>query len=285
LSIRRKYLLWLLIGLQLWADRTQTTSTAQSPVPLAVIFTLRVSTFLLITIALFMAGLFSFFKKKPSGTIPQNMQLQHVTQYDREEAEKFVNNLEKLGYFKYAEPTDVAALKENMIKEYDPNNELVSIWDENSPTPKDFRYYFCDNETLFEEGGFTDMLKDLQPTFDKLELKINVTDHYEVWDTANSWLDHTITINGTKYTIFKHFTEMSWSEAVQRFIEILNDQLSKQNKEDRVYLVSGGNDGRIIFLSDEQFKFIDNAYKNNNSKPLRLNDWIKAMDGRYMQVD
>jgi hypothetical protein len=142
-----------------------------------------------------------------------------------------------------------------------------------------------DNETLFEEGGFTDILKDMQPTFDKIGLKLNLTDHYEVWDTVNSWLDHTITINGTKYTIFKHFTEMGWGEAVQRLVEILNDQLAKQNKDDRVYPVSGGNDGRIIFLSAEQFKYIDSIYRNNNWKPLRLHDWIKAMDGRYMQVD
>jgi hypothetical protein len=232
-----------------------------------------------------MAGLFSFFKKKSSDTTPQSSQSHQATHYDRIEAEKFVNHLDELAYFKYADPKDIPALKENMIKEYDPSNELVSIWDENSPTPKDYRYYFCDNETLFEEGGFTHMLKDLQPTFDKIGLKIMVTDHHEVWDSVNSWLDHTITINGTKYTIFKHFTEMGWGEAVQRLVEILNDQLTKQNKEDRVYPVSGGNDGRIIFLSNEQFKYIDSVYKNNNWKPLRLNDWIKAMDGRYMHVD
>ena len=222
-----------------------------------------------------MPGLFSFFKNKISGKTPRNPQTGQAADYNREEAEKFVNRLEELGYFKYADTKDTPALKENMIKEYDPNNELVSIWDEHSRTPKDYRYYFCDNETLFEEGGFTDMLKDLQPTFDKIGLQINVTDHQEVWDTANRWLDHSITINGTKYIIFKHFTEMGWGEAVQRIVEILNEELARQNKEDRVYPVSGSNDGRIIFLSDEQFKYIDSVYKNNNWKPLRLNEWIK----------
>jgi len=175
---------------------------------------LRISTILLIIIALFMAGLFSFFNKKQSDNNSQKKPSQQVTQYNQVEAETFVSRLEELGYFKYADPKDVPALKENMIKEYDPTNELVSIWDRNSPTPKYYCYYSCDNETLFEEGGFTDMLKDLQPTFDKIGLKINVTDHHEVWDTTNSWLDHTITINGDKYTIFKHFTEMGWGETV-----------------------------------------------------------------------
>ena len=172
-----------------------------------------------------------------------------------------------------------------MVDGYDPKSELVSIWDDNSSTPKDYRYYFCDNETLYEEGGFTDMLKELKPTFDKIGLKLNETDHYEVWDTTNKWLNHTITINGVNYVIFKNFKEMGWGEAVQRFVEILNDQLSKQNKEDRIYPVSGGNDGRIIFLSNEQFEYIDSIYKNPNWKPLKVKDWCKAMGVNYMSVD
>ncbi len=190
-----------------------------------------------------------------------------------------------MGYFNYADPKDIDTLQKHMIKEYDPTNELVSIWSDHTPTPKDFRYYFCDNETLFEEGGLTDILKDLKPTFDKIGLTIKVTDHNEVWDNAKRWLNHTITINGAKYIVFKNFTEMGWGEAVQRLVEILNSELAKQNKEDRVYPVSGGNDGRIIFLSEDQFKYIDSVYKNPNWKPLRLMDWCKAMGVKYMLVD
>lgn len=164
-------------------------------------------------------------------------------------------------------------------------NELVSIWDDDSPTPKDYRYYFCDNETLFEEGGFTEILNDLKPTFDKIGLTIKITAHYEVWDKTNKWLNHTISINGTKYIVFKNFPERGWGEAVQRLVEILNTELTKQNKEDRVYPVSGGNDGRIIFLSDEQFNYIDSVYKNPNWKPLKVKDWCKAIGLKYMAVD
>jgi hypothetical protein len=112
-----------------------------------------------------------------------------------------------------------------------------------------------------------------------------VTDHYEVWDNSNKWLNHTITINDTKYVIFKNFKGMGWGEAVQRLVEILNSELTKQNKEDKVYPVSGGNDGRIIFLSEEQFNYIDSVYKNPNWKPLRLKDWSKALGVKYISVD
>ncbi len=238
---------------------------------------------IIVTASIVLGGLF-LFKKKSTDTSKTRASIP-ATQYNIDDAEKFVKRLTELEYFKYADPKDIDTLQKHMIKEYDPTNELVSIWDEHTPTPKDFRYYFCDNETLFEEGGLTDILKDLRPTFDKIGLAINVTDHYEVWDNTKKWLNHTITINGTKYIVFKNFTEMGWGEAVQRLVEILNSELTKQNKEDRVYPVSGGNDGRIIFLSDEQFKYIDSVYKNPNWKPLRLMDWCKAMGVKYMSVD
>jgi hypothetical protein len=185
-----------------------------------------------------------------------------------------VNTLQKLGYFKYANPKDLDLLRETMIEAFDPTNELVTIWEEdNSATPKDFRYYFCDNEDLYEEGGFTEMLKTLQPTFDKIGLILNIDNHYEVWDDSNSWLNHSITLNGTNYTIFKNFKEAGWGEAAQRLAEILNEELEKQQKDERVYLVNGGNDGRLIFLTNEQFLYIERVYTNKYWKPLKVQDW------------
>ena len=200
-------------------------------------------------------------------------------------AENFVARLEELSYFKYADQKDIDTLRQKMIEGFDPTNELVSIWDDNTATPKDYRYYFCDGEDLYEEGGFTDMLKTLKPTFDKIGFNLTINEHHEVWDNSNHWLDHTITLNGTKYTIFKHFKEAGWGEAAQRLAEILNSELEKQNKEERVYLVSGGNDGRLIFLTEPQFNYIDGVYTNKHWKPLRVKDWCSAMEVSYMSVD
>lgn len=210
-----------------------------------------------------MTGLFSFFRKKPRNH-SKKPEPPGVPAYNIRDAEAFVTRLEELGYFKYADPENLEGLKNHMIREFDPDSELTSIWEETSSTPKDYRYYFCDNETLFEEGGLAAMLNDLRPTFERIGLKIDITMHDETWDASNRWLDHTITINGKKYTVFRHFTEMGWGEAVQRLVEILNEELTRQGKEDRVYPVSGGNDGRIIFLSEEQFRYIDSVYKNPN---------------------
>jgi hypothetical protein len=239
------------------------------------------STTLIIIIAFIVIGTLLFLKSKSSRS--ENKKLE--VPYNIEEAKEFVKHLEEIGYFKYADAKDLDSLRQNMVKEYDPTSELVSIWDENLSTPKDYRYYFCDNETLFEEGGLTEMLKDMQPTFDKIGLQFKITNHFEIWDDSNKWLNHTITINGNKYTIFKNFTEMGWGEAAQRLAEILNKELEKQDKEDRAFLVSGGNDGRIIFITENQFTYIDSVYKNKYWKPLRVKDWCQVMQSPYMHVD
>jgi hypothetical protein len=224
-----------------------------------------------------MAGIFSFFKKK--ALVTPTKKSNAIT------GESFVAGLLELGYFKYADEKDIDSLKQNMMEGFNPANELVSIWDDKTAVPKDYRYYFCDGEDLYEEGGFTDMLAALKPTFDKIGFRLTINEHHEVWDDNNKWLDHTITLNGTRYTIFKHFKEIGWGEAAQRFAEILNSELEQQHKEERVYLVSGGNDGRLIFLTERQFNYIDNIYINNKWKPLRIKDWCKAMEVNYMIAD
>jgi hypothetical protein len=197
----------------------------------------------------------------------------------------FVNHLEKLEYFKYAAPVEIKALKETMIEAYNPAGELVTNWDDDTGTPKDFRLYICDGEDLFELGGFIKMLDKLQPTFDKIGFKITVTDHIEEWDETNNWLNHSVTLNGNNYTIFKHFKDAGWGEAAQTFADILNTELALQKKEDCIYLINGGNDGRLIFLEDRQYRYIDTIYRNEQWKPLPIKQWCKVMGLKPQKIN
>lgn len=239
------------------------------------------------TIALVILAIVFFFKKKKKSTA----ELHHlpvednVLPYNKTAAEAFVQQLDALGYFKYTHPDDIDSLKKIMIDEFDPSNELVTNYKGYSTTPDDYRFYYCDNETLFEEGGFADIFKDMQPTFDKMGLLMQITDEFEEWDHSNGWSNHTLSINGKKYTIFKDFEGMGWGEAVQRLVEIVNEELQLQNKEDRLYPMSGGNDGRVIFLTENQFNYINSIYTNVHWKPLQLEEWCKVMGVSYMKVD
>ena len=207
------------------------------------------------------------------------------TTYNKVDANNFVKRLDEFGYFKYADLADLDSLKKNMIDSYDHNNELTSIWDDKTGTPKDYRYYFWDGETVYEQGGIIGLLKDIKPTLDKLNFKCDISNHFEEWDDKNKWLNHRLTINGTEYIIFKNFKKTGWGEAPLRIAEILNIELAKQNKDERIYLASGGNDGRLIFLTKELYDHIYSVYKNPMWKPLALNEWAKAMQVNPMKLD
>ena len=199
-----------------------------------------------------------------------------LTADKKNDAEKFVKQLDELGYFKYAESGDIESLKNNFIEEFDQNGELSSIWDEKTNLPKDYRYYFCDGETIYEQGGIIDLLEELNPVFEKMKFKCDISNHFEEWDEKNKWLNHKITINGTEYTIFRNFSDYGWGEAPFRIAQILNIELQKQKKDEQIYLVNGGNDGRLAILSNTQYQLIYKIYKDNNWKPLEINEWAKV---------
>ena len=92
-------------------------------------------------------------------------------------AEEFVNKLDELGYFKYAKKEDASSLKKEMlemIKKYGSEGTLTTLWDENTNVAKDYRFYFCDGETVFEGDGIPDLINDLQPSFEKFGVKIKI---------------------------------------------------------------------------------------------------------------
>ncbi len=70
---------------------------------------------------------------------------------------------------------------------------------------------------------------------------------------------------------------MDGGEAAQRFAEILNDQLTIQRKDEKIFLASGGNDGQAIVLTEAQFNLLDPLLKNPTVRPLRIQDWCKVM--------
>lgn len=207
------------------------------------------------------------------------------TVYDKDEAEKFVKQLEELGYFKYANKSDIDSLKATFIKEFDPKAEMISIWDDNTHLPKDFRYYFCDGEEVYEEGGINGLLKDLKPVFDKMNFKCYITKHSEEWDKKNKWLNHKMTINGTEYIILKNFTEYGWGEVPFRIAQILNIELKEQKIDEQIYLVNGGNDGRLALLTKAQYELIDKTYKDENWKPLEIKKWAKVSKVDINNID
>ena len=207
-------------------------------------------------------GLFDFFRKK---TIENKLDYDPV---------QIVEQLKTLDYFKYASLTDIPEITKALIESLTDLNYLGSVsFDESPYNSKDYRHYHLDGEDLFEEGGFTWQLGAMKTLFGKMNFNIEVSNHMEVWDDQKG-LNHSITLNGKDYIIFKNFKGYGWGEAAQRFAEIINDQLALQNKDERIYLENGGNDGRAVYLTDKQFSLLDPILKGKE-RPLKIDDWCK----------
>ena len=191
-----------------------------------------------------------------------------------EEALNVVKRLEDLGYYKYADLKDLDTLRKDLISSLANYGVLSTVSNEKTFIPLDNRLFLFDGETLFEQDGFMDAIKSMQPLFDKMNFKVGITNHIEEAD--NHWLNHRVTINDKPYIIFAHFEGYGWGEAAQRFAEIINDQLELQKKDERLYLINGANDGTSIYLTDDQYKLIDSVLTDEQWKPLPVEKWCKV---------
>ncbi len=199
--------------------------------------------------------------------------------------EEFVSKLDSLGYFKYADDKNIELLKKDNLSSFKKDGTWGRLWDDETLIPLDYRNYGSDGETLFEQGGFDAILKDMKPTFDKIGFTLSVDEQFEEWDSENEWLNHRITLNGTEYVIFKNFKGYGWGEAAQRFAEIINAEFEKQGIDERVYLINGGNDGSLIVLDSQLYNYFYEVFTEPQWKPLEVKEWAKVMRIAPMNLD
>lgn len=200
-------------------------------------------------------------------------------------AKEFVNKIDSLGYFKYTDEKHLKDLKQNHLDSFDSGGSWGGIWDDETNTPVDNRYYICDGESVYEQDGFTEMLDEMKSTFERIGFTMTIKNHFEEWDNEKEWLNHRITINGNVHIIFKNFKGYGWGEAVQRLAEILNSEFEKQNIKERVYLINGGNDGSLIVLDEDLYNYFYDVFTDPQWKPLEVKEWVKVMDVKPMTLD
>jgi len=237
----------------------------------------KMNTTLIIILAVVVIGGLFLFKgksKKNSTNLITTSDTTKKPYMTNEEAEYIVKRLEELGYYKYADPKDLDTLRKDLVSSLAEYGVLSTVSNDRTFIPLDNRLFLFDGETLFEQNGFIDAIKSMQPLFDKMNFKVEITNHIEEAD--NHWLNHRMTINGKPYIIFANFEGYGWGEAAQRFAEIINDQLELQKKDERLYLINGANDGTSIYLTDEQYRLIDSLLIDEQWKPLPVDKWCKV---------
>ncbi len=90
-----------------------------------------------------------------------------------------VDSLEELGYFRFADADKLPALQEMVGSMYAEYGTIGTVNADDAPyEPYCRRLYHCDNEELFEIGGVEDMVKEVKPTFDKLDIPLECSDDF-----------------------------------------------------------------------------------------------------------
>ena len=211
----------------------------------------------------------SFFKnKKKVDTVPTKPTQRDVLLIT---GQSFVDTLTELGYFKYTDTKNLDTLKKEIENVFDKVKVLTTLSYENPRfQPFCYRLYSCDGETLFELGGIEDYLNDIKPTFDKLNIPLQWKEDYFSEDAK----EHSIVINQKKYFLFKGDPNdlRAWGIATKNFVEIINDQLTVHNSDERVYPILFNNDGHIIFLTDKQYNYVS-QYLDKTERPMEINFW------------
>lgn len=152
-----------------------------------------------------------------------------------------LDQLEKLGFYRYATPGQVSELKAEAAKTgYLFGGEGAR------------RDYMADSEDL-AEGGVKRFVDEILPLLEELGVR-GVTLEEDFGEEG-----YLVFVNGIRLVMYTE-DEMRngdiWELTTKRAFALVNDLLEKAGSPERVYQLYGGNDLRAIFLTPEMFEAI-----------------------------
>ncbi|ADV48582.1 hypothetical protein Celal_1267 [Cellulophaga algicola DSM 14237] len=183
-----------------------------------------------------------------------------------------VDGLEELNYFILTDSLELDKVKADFEKAYTDLNFFQGPMRAETLDFMDNRYFWVDCEELFEVGGLTEYLGQVQRTFKKLGLQLEYGNEQSLQDQTN-W-KHTIEINGNEYAAFDgQFSDIDWGIAYVNFIEMLNVELKLQGSSEQFYPINCANDGSFVLLTVQQLSFVNSHYPNNMEHPTTMSNW------------
>lgn len=161
-----------------------------------------------------------------------------------------VDRLIEMGYLKYVPTSELPSIRQELIGTLK-RGSLDSEWDENCVS-RDRRSYPADNEDL-AEGSLGEVVLLMKDVLQKEGVKLrSVEDDFQ--DDS-----YDVVVNGERHLIYDADmleNSLIWGVAIKRLLEIVNGLLEHAGSKERLYGISGGNDGRAIFLTDEMYRFL-----------------------------
>ena len=192
------------------------------------------------------------------------------------DGKEIVDGLVKLDYFKLTDSIELDQVKTDFEKSYTDLNFFQGPMRGETLEFMDNRYFWVDCEELFEIGGLTEYLGQVQRTFKKLGLKLEFENEKSSQDDI-SWT-HSIELNGNEYVAFDgQFSDNDWGIAYVNFIDMLNAELRLQGSDEQFYPINCGNDGLFVLLTVQQLMFVNSHYPLNMEHPKTMSNWKNAV--------
>lgn len=181
-------------------------------------------------------------KSQPFKEIPveNSKENKEISKENSKGINELILNLEKLGFYKYSEPSKIEEIKTECIK-----FGYVYGWEDT------YRDFHVDAESI-AEGGFEGFYKEINAFMEKQGIKLIVS------DVIYSGYLYSVKINDVNYEILKgdEFEKENWEFATDRCFSIINKVLMEKGTKERIYKLYGGNDLRAVFLTEEMYNEI-----------------------------
>lgn len=194
----------------------------------------------------------------------------------QEGAAEFVEALEKLNYFCYTDVETMDTVKNEIMYHYDPEMEFFTYSEDSNELSADYRVLIINWDTLNSDDSIPKIISNLEPAFQKIGVRFQVSDHYARYDKNNGIINEWLVVNGKKHIIFDN--QKGGNPAVisiQKVAEMINYELDLQQKEERIYLGGIYVYTFLMLLTSAQFQFIEKVYTDPEEKPLTPGDWAE----------
>jgi hypothetical protein len=172
--------------------------------------------------------MFNFFKKKKSD--------KNSNQIPRVKL-SFTNKLDKVNYFEFTDSNEKEALVNSIQSFYNKMGSFSTTYKNDKSTCN--KYFFCDNEDLFEHGGFKSQLQYMKNGLEKV-------------------VDFNKLLTSTPESFnFEANPKSNWNDAVVEFTNLVNQFLQSEKSEYNLYPANAGNEGLMYILSEQQFSLLN----------------------------
>ena len=188
--------------------------------------------------------MFNFFKKKKSDKDQNKIPRIKLS---------FTDKLDMVKYFEFTDSNEKEVLVNNIQEFYSKTGSFSTTYKNDKSTCN--KYFFCDNEDLFEHGGFKSQLEYMRIGFEKV-------------------IDFNKLLNSIPESFnFEANSKSNWNDAVVEFTNLVNQFLQSEKSEYNIYPANAGNEGLMYILSEQQFSLLNKHIDDRPVRPQNIESW------------